>query len=198
MNVGKLRLRGHGRRITSRELYDAALAFLGFFVPALGVLLYSLLGDDFIPSDRLLTASVVASSGVAVLLTINLAPRVLRDLGSKGVATYMRVFVAWVFAPFFVFFLVQAFVTLACAFVLHAASNDGEVNTVARVTHVAHGSRTCRHAAVFEGDRFLLRRRLCGLSIEAQRALEGGGRLELRGTGSPFGLHIQAYRVVTD
>jgi small-conductance mechanosensitive channel len=194
MNAGKLRLRGHGRRITSRHLYDAALALLVFFVPVSGAILYWLLVDDFIPSDRLFTTSVIASCLMAVLMTIRFAPQALKDF--RGQPTKMIFFLA--FIPTFTFLMFHAFVTLACGYVLHAASNAEEVHTVARVTHVTRGSRACRHAAVFAGDRFLLHQRLCGLSIEAQRALAGGGRLEVMGSQSPFGLRVQAYRVLAD
>lgn len=101
--------------------------------------------------------------------------------------------------------VMQAMLLATFFFILHSALRDllpGLLHRLAgpRPTTVVEtvytddaGGRRCRYAAHLEGDRYLLRRRLCGLDEGEVQALRQDPRLQLVGTRSYFGIHVQRH-----
>jgi hypothetical protein len=189
------------RKYKPAQIFLALLALLGWFVPAIAFILYAVFVRGFLPTDRFFQLSIVLSSAVAAALTIALLPQLWSDAKSKYAQRDMMGLVKAsflaAFMPFFVFFPFHVFVSHIVPYALHLGANGRPTIVVESVTAAWYGGKTCRRPAILEGDRFLMHRRVCGLTPEDNRSLEHGGIIELQGTMSPYGFQIERYRVIS-
>lgn len=189
----------HLRKHKTAHILLALLSLLGWFVPAIAFILYAIFVRGFLPTDRFFQLSIVLSSAVAAALTIALLPKLWSDAKSKYAQRDMTGLVKApffaAFLPCFAFFPFYVFVSHIVPYALHLGANGHPTIVVESVTAASYGSKTCRRPAILEGDRFLMHRRVCGLTPEDNRTLEHGGSIELQGIMSPYGFQIEHYRV---
>ena len=186
------------RKIKPFQMYGMAVGLLGFFIPAVCLIPYWILVKNFIASDRLLGTSLIASSAMAILLSVAVWPQFVNEFRRTRAAGRMKSIFVMAFTPGFVFIIFHAFVTQFSAFALHTLHETGQVQVVRNVVGAEYGGKSCRRPAILEGDTFLLPQRVCGLATGDNRALERGGSIELTGTSSAFGFRVRQYRIATE
>ena len=189
------------RKYKPRQIFLALLALLGWFIPAVAFIFYTIFVRGFIPTDRFVQPSIISSSIVAAALTAALLPKLWSDLKGKyekrDMIGVVKTSLLMTFTPFFFFIPFHVFASQIVPYALHLGTNGHAATVVESVTSAWYGGKTCRRPAILEGDRFLSHRRVCGLTPEDNRSLQHGGSIELQGVASPYGFQIEHYRVAS-
>jgi hypothetical protein len=185
-----------------RTVVPALAALLLFFIPALALIPFWLLVDGFIPSVELRhTAGLFAAfTGIAFLALLwrTQIQEVKNHWASSRKRQSLQSVAFFAFVPLFGVAIGYGFVHGPVNYSLHYMSAPTEGNVNARVISADDfGGRRCRNRALLENNRLLWHRQVCGISDDAVERLRRGGYIQLEGTTSQYGMHVQRYAVVT-
>lgn len=145
--------------------------------------------------------SLVLSSVVAGALTLAVLPKIWSEAkaeyAKRNIVGLVKGSVLLVFTPIFLFTPLHVSVSHVIPYALHLGAGGQYIMIVEPVSSARCRIRHCRRPANLEGDHFLLRRRVCGLTPEENRFLGRGSSIELQGTMSPYGFKIERYRLLS-
>ena len=177
-------------------LFAVCVGVLTFFVPGIALILFVVLVDGFIASERLLTWSLVTTPIVILLYVAFFGPAFFRLLVSS-VRERKEVIangLLLIFAPILVGFVWHFFMVECIAYLLHLAEGPRASSQQEQVLYANRGTRTCRNMVSLSGDSFVLPRKVCGLTDRAIAQLRGGGQVHFEGQRSSYGFQVQTYR----
>ena len=178
----------------------ARILFLVLFgaVPAVSVIWFRYWGTDFAQDPSLESISMASAIAVGVMALLFLATRAIevirnhwseRQCKEAVLNGLVALSVPFIFAGNWYAAMGGAF-----AYLLHQWSPLSRTTVVVSVQYSKQlGRSSCRYEAVLEHDSFFWQRRLCGISKEQHFLLERGGKIELTGTASKYGILVSVY-----
>lgn len=180
----------------------ALAGLLLFFLPLLALIPFWLLVDGFIPSIKLRQAAgLFAVFSGAVFLALLWSTQV-QETKEHWAASRKRQAIQSLallaYAPLLGVAIGYSFVHGPLNYVLHNMSISGQKQVTEHVVGADDfGGKKCRNRALLENDRLLWQRQVCGISDDAVAKLRRGGYVQLEGSMSTYGIHVQRYAVVT-
>jgi hypothetical protein len=172
-----------------------------FFLPLLALIPFWLMVEGFIPSLALRTTAGIYAILTGAAFVGLLWPAQVREIKGHWAAARTRQTIQSIsllaFTPLFGTAIGYGFVHGPLSYALHNMSTSKLENVTEHVISADDfGGRRCRNRALLEGNSVLWHRQVCGISDDAVTRLRRGGSVQLVGSLSRYGIHVQRYAVV--
>ena len=180
-----------------RKLPGALFAVFLFFIPCIAILCFAFSVSDYVPSARLNPLAAWAAAIAAILYVSVFANLLTPGIRSpRQTKRFVESLLLLLFSPIFGAWIWLSFVSGPVSYVLHLAEPPSTGSMVEEVIYADIGSRWCRNQVQLRSELSLQPRRVCGVSRKAVEDLQQGGRIELEGLRSSYGIQVRRYSYV--
>lgn len=169
---------------------------LGIVLPLISIAFYRLMIDGFVASPRLLSFAIGMAVFNCVIVIVPLVLSFSQRFDSPFKMSKLKALLVSFCLLAILCGHAFSFASGPLSYFLHSISSPISSNVVEEVVTTKATYKICPMHAEFTGNVFVYARKLCGISNDALSKLKSGGKMELFGELSSYGISVKNYRII--